>query len=284
MNWSDERYVKLYVRNTAAWVLWPWQSRCLFPLLLRVADGSGLIDCGRRDRAQGIAALTAVPIEVVEPALAGLLEDGTIEAVDGGVLIPKFIEAQETRQTPAARKRAQRERDRIKVRENTKDVTRSHTKSPQVTRRHIESPPVTTSHTESQSVTLSSAQLSSAQLFAGHEAVPPAPKPKREPSAAEAFWVWGQDQADNQRPGRVRSAPEPKKLNALLKAPLTQVGRKGLELAWGRYLADPYAAERDWPLELFVSKFSALHNAAAAQPQTREEPKCVVLNPRIATR
>ena len=122
------------------------------------------------------------------------------------------------------------------------------------------------------------------KAFAGHEAVPPAPKPKREPSAAEAFWVWGQDQADNQRPGRVRSAPEPKKLNALLKAPLTQVGRKGLELAWGRYLADPYAAERDWPLELFVSKFSALHNAAAAQPQTREEPKCVVLNPRIATR
>lgn len=46
MNWSDERYVKLYERDT---LTWPWQAKCVFALLLRKVDRSGVLDTGRSD-------------------------------------------------------------------------------------------------------------------------------------------------------------------------------------------------------------------------------------------
>ena len=66
MNWSDERYAKLYVRKTATWITWPWQARAVFPSLLKEADGTGLIDTGSRSPAQTLAVMIGFPVEVVE--------------------------------------------------------------------------------------------------------------------------------------------------------------------------------------------------------------------------
>ena len=116
MNWSDERYVKLYVRPTATYRLWPWQTKAIFPWLLARCDGSGLIDVGRHG-IQGVAALVEMPLEVVEAGMKTLVEDGTVEAVPRGFLVPKFIEAQEATKTERAKKRDQRERMRSQARE-----------------------------------------------------------------------------------------------------------------------------------------------------------------------
>lgn len=134
MNWSDERYVKLYTRQTATWRMWPWQSRCVLPLMLQVANGAGLIDVGRRDPIGALSVLLMVPRDVVEPGLAAMLDDGTVQAVDSGLLIPNFIEAQEATKTDALRKRDQRERQRAQAIQNTRQpVTRSHEESRGVT-------------------------------------------------------------------------------------------------------------------------------------------------------
>jgi hypothetical protein len=130
MNWSDERYVKLYVRNTATWVLWPWQARAVFPSLLRVANGAGIVETGP----SGIAALCvliAMPREVVEPAMAALIADGTVEAIRSGFLMPKFIEAQEATKTDTLRKRDHRMRLRDQARVIIEPpVTQGHSGSP----------------------------------------------------------------------------------------------------------------------------------------------------------
>jgi hypothetical protein len=35
MDWANERYVRLFVRDTTTWKLLPWQSRLLLPAILR---------------------------------------------------------------------------------------------------------------------------------------------------------------------------------------------------------------------------------------------------------
>lgn len=59
MDWQDERFVRLYTRDTADWLTWPWQSRALFPLLMRKADRVGRVSMGRSGLA-GLAVLDRI--------------------------------------------------------------------------------------------------------------------------------------------------------------------------------------------------------------------------------
>jgi hypothetical protein len=114
MNWGDERYVRLYTRDTADWLALPWQSRAVWPLLLKKADRSGLIDVANGpSRVRRISALIALPVEVTEEGLRGLLEDRYgIRETDAGYFMPNFVEAQEARQSDAQRQRESRARRR----------------------------------------------------------------------------------------------------------------------------------------------------------------------------
>lgn len=115
-NWEDERYVRLYTRDTVTWKLLPWQGKALLPLLLRKVDRAGvanLIDASTEGAVDSVAALTDMPHEFVEPGLAALLRRGiAVIHPDGRLVFPKYIEAQEAKQSDAARKRASRERAR----------------------------------------------------------------------------------------------------------------------------------------------------------------------------
>jgi hypothetical protein len=127
VNWSDERYVKLYVRNTATWVLWPWQARAVFPSMLKAMNGAGIIETGSGDPLTALSVLIAMPREVVEVGLSAIIESRTIESIRDGYLMPKFIEAQEATKTDSLRKRDQRERQRAQARAIPRvDVTRGH--------------------------------------------------------------------------------------------------------------------------------------------------------------
>lgn len=115
MRWEDERYVRLYTRDTATWKLLPWQGRALLPLLLRKADRAGLVDV-EGDRVEGVAALVDLPMEVVEVGLVAMLKRGVVEQRGETFVFPKFIEAQEANMGGTARQRECRERQRDLVR------------------------------------------------------------------------------------------------------------------------------------------------------------------------
>lgn len=110
MDWSNERYVRAYTRDTADYRGMCWQARLLWWELLRKADRSGVIET--KHGAKGIAALLAVPIEVAEAGLADLLADGCLieSSEPPGYLVPNYLAANETPMTEAERKRLQRER------------------------------------------------------------------------------------------------------------------------------------------------------------------------------
>lgn len=110
MRWSDERYVRVYTRDTGEWLALGWEAQALFLFLLRKADRAGLLKTGKL-YARALAGLAAMPLDVVARSLPLLLEDGCLRQVEGGFVIPNYIAAQETRSTDRQRKADQRERD-----------------------------------------------------------------------------------------------------------------------------------------------------------------------------
>ena len=113
MDWTNELFVRLYVRDSADWKVLPWQARCLLPLLLRRVDRAGVLET--RHGVKGVAALVDLPIDVVEPGLAALLEDGSVTQHDRGYLLPNFIEAQESNKSDKARAKEYRDKRRAKA-------------------------------------------------------------------------------------------------------------------------------------------------------------------------
>lgn len=111
MDWANERYVRVYTRDTVDWSLLSWQARALWLMLLRKVDRAGVIQLGRHG-VRGIAVLVGMPFEVTEQALAELVKDGCLELRGEWLVAPNFIEAQEADQTDAQRAREYRARRR----------------------------------------------------------------------------------------------------------------------------------------------------------------------------
>lgn len=149
MRWEDERYVRLYTRDTPEWSVLSWEARAVFYEILRKVDRAGVIPLGRSGY-RGVAGLLRVPLDVVERAIAELLEDGCLERDAARLVVPRFIEAQEARQSDRARQAASRERARTippsdrqrppQTREpqntSSQNVTEGHTPSHAVTSCH----------------------------------------------------------------------------------------------------------------------------------------------------
>ncbi len=79
MNWSDERYVRVYTRDTAEWLCLSFMAQGLFCLLLRKVDRAGVLSLGKLGRrAVGVAIGFPGDWSRIEPALDELLEAGLI--------------------------------------------------------------------------------------------------------------------------------------------------------------------------------------------------------------
>jgi len=149
VRFEDERYVRVYTRDTVNWKMLPWQAKAVLALLFRKVDRAGLLDLDDHGP-DGLAAMLELPMEVVEPGLSALLKRGTVVMTTSGALfVPKFLEAQEAQASDAQRKRDQRERAAARARldEVAPDVSRT------VTDRHALGQKVTGGHAESQVVT-----------------------------------------------------------------------------------------------------------------------------------
>lgn len=135
MRWDDERYVRVYTRDTPTWCLLSWEARSIFLLLLRVVDRAGILHLGRAG-ARAVAAVLRAPEDVVNRALAELTEDGCLQVKATWLVIPNFTAAQETPQNDAARKRASREKAKARAMEDVSGDLPEHAASGPVTPSH----------------------------------------------------------------------------------------------------------------------------------------------------
>lgn len=138
MRWEDERYVRIYTRDTPGLKVLEWESRALLWELLRKCDRAGIIDLGKTG-VKGLAKTVDMPVEVVETALKELVTAETVTLRDNILLVPKFIEAQEASSSDKERQRKCRETARAKARavticdEMSQPVTACHSVSQAVT-------------------------------------------------------------------------------------------------------------------------------------------------------
>lgn len=118
LDWGNERYVRLYTRDTPDWIMLPWQSRALFPLLLRRVDRRGGIDIGKHGT-KALAISVGLPAEVTEDGLRGLIADGCITLDGNRLTIRNFVPAQESKASGAQRVREHREKKKYTVLDQT---------------------------------------------------------------------------------------------------------------------------------------------------------------------
>jgi hypothetical protein len=135
MRWSDERWVKVYTRDTPEWAAVSLGARGLFYELTRKVDAAGVLNLGRKGVAALAAVVRATPKQVA-PLLAELLEDGCVVQKGELLVIPNFVEAQGAVASDAERKRRERERDRDLALHAEAEVTPSHAVSRDVTPSH----------------------------------------------------------------------------------------------------------------------------------------------------
>lgn len=111
MDWSNERWVKLYTRDTSDFLLLSWQARGLFALILRAVNRRGEIDLGRTGpRSLAVILHASHDAAAIMACLNELIADGCV-AVEGHTLrVVNFETAQSTALSDAARARAHREK------------------------------------------------------------------------------------------------------------------------------------------------------------------------------
>lgn len=114
MRWSDERYVKLYTRDTGEWSLVSWQAKGLFYELMRKSDAAGLIFLGRHGL-KAVASLIRAPVEEIRSYLGELVEDGCVRLDGPYLVIPNLVAAQEAKASEKVRKAHEREISKAKV-------------------------------------------------------------------------------------------------------------------------------------------------------------------------
>ena len=114
MNWPDEHWVKLYTRDTAAWMMLSFEAQALFVLLLRKVDRAGVLELDPQHVNGSIAAVLghAHRHEQIGSALAELVKDGCVGITNGRLVIRNFLEAQSARMSDRLRASEMRARRR----------------------------------------------------------------------------------------------------------------------------------------------------------------------------
>jgi uncharacterized phage protein (TIGR02220 family) len=150
MDWANERYVRVYTRDTVSWKLCDWRAHTVLLHLFRKVDRAGVLEVGG-DGVIGLAAVLELPVEVVEPGIEQLTRSigrrPTVLFTGSAYVIPNFIEAQEARQSDPQRAKESRARRR--------DLTSLESRNVTVPSQNVTQPShdVTPSHTASQPVT-----------------------------------------------------------------------------------------------------------------------------------
>jgi hypothetical protein len=116
LNFEDERYVRVYTRDTSTWQFLRWEGQAVFTLLLRKVDRVGVFDLCGADPVEAVAAMLNMPEEVARAGVERLLKYGVLERGPDCLVVAKFIEAQESSMSPTARQKESRLRRRDQIR------------------------------------------------------------------------------------------------------------------------------------------------------------------------
>ena len=113
MDWANERWVRLYTRDTTTWKMLDWRARTVLMHLLRKVDRAGVLEVGDTGT-MGLAAVLELPLEVVEPGIERLLHQRLRVVVETptAYVLPNFLDAQEAVQTTNHRSSEYRARKR----------------------------------------------------------------------------------------------------------------------------------------------------------------------------
>ncbi len=166
VDWSNERYVRLYTRDSVTWSLLSWEAQALLCFLLRKVDRAGVMDLGGNEPARAAAAVVRMPLDVVERALPELTAAGVFEISETAMVMPNYIEAQEAKSSDKQRQSESRGRRRDRARAGVP-----------VTPRDTSSQPVTRGHDVSHDVTPSLAKPSQAEPSCTERESPAKPAP-----------------------------------------------------------------------------------------------------------
>lgn len=116
MDFADERFVRIYTRDSKTWLRWGWEGQTVFVLTMRKFDQTGRID-DVDDLVEDIALLTGLPPTVVGMGLPRILASGTFVHRGRAVECPNFIDGQTASKSDSARCREYRAR--LKARRDT---------------------------------------------------------------------------------------------------------------------------------------------------------------------
>lgn len=167
MDYTDESYVRLYVRDTKTWLRLGFEGQCVLTFVMRKMDKAGVLD--GIDDASDVALLTGMPLGIVEVGLPRVLERGVFELHGDKLVMPNYIKGQTAVRNDNARQRDMRERRAAEARLVTP-------RDADVTRRDKISRDTTDGHAPSRNVTLYSASLCSADLHSAVLDPPVAPQ------------------------------------------------------------------------------------------------------------
>lgn len=114
LDFSRERYVRIYLRDSADWLALSWDGQALLMQLLRKADRRGRLPLGRHGK-KGVAILlqqVAIWESRISPALDELLADGCLQLDGETLFFRNFVAAQESVAHPTLRMADYRDRKR----------------------------------------------------------------------------------------------------------------------------------------------------------------------------
>lgn len=166
MDFANEEYRRLYVRDTITWKRLGWAGQNVLTQILRKMDRSGVLELGGMEPAEAVALVTGGPVDEIETGLGRLLHLEVLKRAGDALVWPRFLEAQTVNKSDRQRQRESRDKRRSSSLDLADHVTKRDAESQNVTESHTRSHAVTASHTPSQAVTLSSAQQSESQQSA----------------------------------------------------------------------------------------------------------------------
>ncbi len=116
MDWENEPYVRLYIRDTADLLAIGWEGRAVLSEVMRKCSRAGVLDIVDPDV---LADLLRMPRDIVAIGVGRLLERGTFKPgwlnKKPCIVLPNFLAAQEASQSDRQRKKEQRQRARDKA-------------------------------------------------------------------------------------------------------------------------------------------------------------------------
>lgn len=144
MDWENESYVRLYIRDTTTWLRLGWNGQCVLAQILRKMDMSGVMDIGELEPWEAAVVHCRAPEDAARDGMKACLAHGVFAHNDTYLVAPNFREAQEAVKSDRLRQKESRERRRLdamsqNVTDQSQNVTKCHAGSRAVTLGHAPS-------------------------------------------------------------------------------------------------------------------------------------------------